>query len=71
MKQEISYEEASKKLDEILEKLESGCISLNESVKLFEEAEKLLSICAKNLNEAKGKILVIKNNIATIFNPEN
>ena len=35
--EEMTYEEASRKLEEIIEKLESGTLSMSEAVKLFEE----------------------------------
>ena len=33
--EEMTYEEASRKLDEIIEKLESGTLSMSEAVKTF------------------------------------
>ena len=64
---EYKFEEASKELDKIIEKLENGNLMLDESVKLFEKAEKLIKICEKNYSEAKGKITIINNNIEKIF----
>lgn len=58
----MSYEACFARLEEILEKLNSSSISLDESLKLYEEADKLIATCAKRLNEAERKIeILIKN----------
>ncbi len=53
----MTYEQATKRLEEIVEKLESGEMPLEESLKLYEEGVKLADFCTKKLNEAKQKIL--------------
>lgn len=59
---ELSFEEAFARLEEILEKMNSGSISLDESLKLYEEADKLITKCQKRLTEAERKIeILIKN----------
>lgn len=61
-KNEISFEAAFARLEEILEKMNSGSVSLDESLKLYEEADKLINACSKRLNEAERKIeILIKN----------
>lgn len=52
-------EENIKKLEEISQKLESGA-SIDESLKLYEEGCKLAKDCLKELEKAKGKIIMIK-----------
>lgn len=64
----LSFEDASNKLDKIIAKLENGNLTLDESVKLFEEAEKLCQVCAKQFATAKGKLTVIHDNIEKILN---
>lgn len=64
---EISFEDASKNLDAIIEKLESGSLSLDESVKLFEEAQKLVAICQKHFMMAKGKLSVIRDGFEDVL----
>lgn len=60
--QEKSFEDSVKRLEEILEKMNSGQATLDESIKLFEEADKLINSCNKRLNEAERKIeILIKN----------
>lgn len=57
MTQEIlSFEKAFERLEEILEKMNSGKTPLEESLKLFEEAEKLIQICNSRLVAAEQKI---------------
>lgn len=61
----MTYEQATKRLEEIVSKLEEGSISLEESMKLYEEGVKLSEFCMSKLNEAKQKIIdlnEVKNN---------
>jgi len=55
----MSFEQSFVRLEEILEKLNTDSIALEESLKLYEEANKLLELCNKRLNEAEAKIEVI------------
>ena len=58
----MTFEEAYKRLEEILDKMNSGKVSLDESLKLYEEADKLIADCTKRLNEAEKKIeMLIKS----------
>lgn len=59
----ISYEEASKELNQIIEKLEEDKVPLSSAVELFERGEELVKICYKNLDNAKGKLTQIKETI--------
>ncbi len=59
---ELSFEAAYARLEEILEKMNSGKVSLEDSLKLYEEADKLITSCGKRLTEAEKKIeILIKN----------
>jgi exodeoxyribonuclease VII small subunit len=59
---ETSFEDCFHRLEEILEKMNSSSVSLDESLKLYEEADKLISLCSKRLTEAERKIeMLIKN----------
>jgi len=55
-KEDYSFEEALKRLEEIVEKLESGELSLQEMVTNFEEGMRLSRHCKKILNEVQGKV---------------
>lgn len=60
--QNSSFEAAFSRLEEILEKMNSGTVSLDESLSLYEEADKLILNCNKKLNDAERKIeTLIKN----------
>ncbi len=51
-----SYEEARDELSEIVESLEDGRATLEESLKLWERGEELAKICQEWLDGAKKKI---------------
>lgn len=51
-----SYEGNIEKLREIVERLESGEASLEESMKLFEQGIKLSASCYETLKKAEQKI---------------
>lgn len=58
---EMTYESAVKRLEEIVGILEKNEVSLDESMKLFEEGTKLTAYCSKKLQEAEQKITVLTN----------
>ncbi len=51
-----SYEDSLKRLEEIVQRLESGQLSLDESLRLFEEGTQLTKVCQKRLTEAELRI---------------
>ncbi len=55
----MTYEQAEKRLGEIVLKLEEGAVPLEESMKLYEEGIKLSEFCMEKLNNAKQKIIDI------------
>ena len=58
----MKFEEAYSRLEEILEKMNSGKVSLDDSLKYYEEADQLIVTCQKKLSEAEKKIeVMIKN----------
>ena len=59
MEKEITYEKAMSRLEEIVSLLEKSEISLDESMKLFEEGTKLTALCSKKLSEAEQKITLL------------
>ena len=56
---EMKFEEALKKLEKIVEELESGKLSLDDSLKKYEEGVKLSRFCHKSLQGAQKKIQVL------------
>ena len=67
------FEEALEKLSVLVEKMESGDLSLEESLKLFEEGIKLSKDCQKALNDAEKKVqaLLIEEDQTNTPNSEN
>jgi len=67
-----SLEASLTKLDAIVEKLESGNLSLDDSLKQFEEGVKLTKECQKILHHAEQKIKILsENNELEDFNEGN
>ncbi len=66
MKEE-NFEEMMRKLEEISKELEVGNLSLDESVKKFEEGMEISKKCSEVLNQAEKRIsiLVEKDNNIT------
>ena len=52
----LSFEEALAKLETCVTKIRSGELSLEESIKAYEESKKYYSICDAVLKEARQKI---------------
>lgn len=50
------YEKSVKRLEEIVNKLENGNITLDEAMKLFDEGTKLTAGCYEILRKAEQKI---------------
>ncbi len=60
--QTLSFESAYARLEQILEKMNSGKASLEDSLKLYEEADRLINWCSKQLTDAEKKIEVLVKN---------
>ena len=60
--EELSFEKAFARLEQILEKLNSSQASLEESLGMYEEADTLMKACTKKLYEAEKKIEVLMKN---------
>lgn len=59
MADEISFEEALKKLEDIVARMEGGDLNLEESLKSFEEGVALTRLCEKKLDEAEKKVEIL------------
>jgi exodeoxyribonuclease VII small subunit len=53
---ELSFEAALKRLEEIVRRLESGEASLDESIQLYGEGDRLKQQCEARLQAAQAKI---------------
>ena len=56
---EKKFEDALSSLETIVEKLEGDDLSLEESLKAFEEGIRLFRLCNKKLNEAEKKVEIL------------
>ena len=54
-----SFEEQLTALEGVVERLERGELTLDESVRLFEDGVKLSEACKKELEAAEGRIQVL------------
>lgn len=57
-----TFEKAFARLEQLLEQLSAGSVSLDESLKLYEEADKLILTCSKRLNDAEKRIEILLKN---------
>ena len=55
-KERPSFEEALKRLEDVVNQLEDESISLEKSIDLYEEGIKLSKICTETLEEAELRI---------------
>jgi exodeoxyribonuclease VII small subunit len=61
------FETSLARLEEIVKKLETGEIPLEQSLKLFEEGVKLARMCTRRLDEAERKVeILLKNNAGEV-----
>ncbi len=62
MKKEQTFESALIRLEEIANLLETEGITLDESLKLYEESVKLTAYCKEKLSQTKQKITMLSLN---------
>lgn len=55
----MNYEKAMKRLEEVIGQLENKELSLDDSLKLFQEGIDLYRLCNAKLNEVEEKIQMI------------
>ena len=56
----LTYEDGIRRLQEIVKALESGGLTLDESVKLFEAGAALSRFCTEELEKAERKITLLE-----------
>lgn len=54
-----TFEQSMKQLEQIVQELESGDLSLEKAVKKFEEGIQLSKFCSKKLEETEKKISIL------------
>ena len=60
-KKELSFEENLEKLEQIVKKLETGEVPLDDAINEFNEAMKIAKICDEKLKKAEESITKIVN----------
>ncbi|MGP4061759.1 exodeoxyribonuclease VII small subunit [Halobacillus litoralis] len=60
-KEEISFEEAMKQLEEIVEKLETGEVPLEKAIQFYQEGMKLSKLCSEKLGNVETQMQKIMN----------
>lgn len=68
---ELKFDEALSTLEKYVEKLEDGNLSLEESLKVFEEGVKLTKFCEQKLEEAEGKVEFLKKTPESVEEDSN
>lgn len=58
-KKDIKFEEALSGLEERVRQLESGELSLDESLKVYEEAIALVKICNEKLSKTEERVRIL------------
>ncbi|MBW1729626.1 MAG: exodeoxyribonuclease VII small subunit [Deltaproteobacteria bacterium] len=53
------FENAMQRLEQIVQSLESGELSLEDSIKAFEEGMRLAKFCSEKLEEAEKKVTML------------
>ncbi|WP_053219257.1 exodeoxyribonuclease VII small subunit [Virgibacillus senegalensis] len=59
--QELSFEEAMKQLEEIVEKLEEGEVPLEKAINYYQEGMKLSKLCSDKLTSVEEQMEKIVN----------
>lgn len=57
--EEKKFEDAMRELEDIVKRLESGDLPLEESLKIFEEGVTLSRYCFKKLEEAEKRVSIL------------
>lgn len=61
MPKKISIEEAFERMDEIIEQMQSGELSLEDSFQKYEEGMKLVKTCNESIDKVEKKLITLEN----------
>ena len=70
MNENLSFEQALNELEEIVNSLERGDVTLDEAIKAFERGSDLKDQCEKRLKEAKMKVSAIITLKKDVLDPQ-
>ena len=59
--EKLTFEKAMKELEELVDSLDKGDVSLDEAMAAFDRGSQLKDYCQKKLNEAKMKVETIQS----------
>ena len=57
--QPLKFEEAMERLEQIVERLENGDVSLEEAIELFQEGMRLSKLCGEKLDQIEKPIALL------------
>jgi exodeoxyribonuclease VII small subunit len=55
----VDFERSLARLEEVVRRLESANLTLDDAMKLFEEGVELSRVCQKQLQEAEGRVEIL------------
>lgn len=67
----MNFEEYNERLQEIVKKLEKNNVSVEEGTKLYEEGTEIAKKCYEILNNSRGKITILKEELDKLSNFDN
>lgn len=68
--EQMSFEEAMEKLEEIVSRLESGDVQLEQAIELFQEGMRLSHLCGTKLEQVERKIeMLVEENGTLVKKP--
>lgn len=60
MEPSVTFEDALKRLEEIVKELENGDLDVERALTLFEEGTRLARICAKKLSKIERRVEILR-----------
>ena len=69
-KKKINFEKALQELEKIVDTMESGDVSLETSLKMYQRGVELLKICHHQINDAQQKVEILDKETLKIFPSE-
>ena len=68
--EDMSFEEAMRELEQVVNALESGDVALEQSIALYERGAKLKQRCDTKLKEAEEKVALITQDATGVIKAE-
>ena len=66
----MSYEQLTKELEDIISKLEDGETKFDDATNLFERGAEICKILNKTLEQTKGRVTVIRQELGALLEEE-